>query len=414
MIRRKYLKFCFELIFVLLLIAGGWKAVESRKYSPVYDGDEIAWIFSGYYFNLYFLQFDLFHEDWDDYEAFDHPPLGKYIVGGALYLKGFTIDSLDPKKFWNSIPPDKFQIYFDSVKHKIPNPNITIPFSRSIIFGFALSSLLLIYIFVRSLYGSLSAVICICLIISCPIHNYYSIGIFADPILLFFFSLFILFCALYWKSGKNIFIVFAFIVSSLAFLTKINGIILVLLLMTIFLIKNKFSISKRDCKFLVTGFIAFLLISIFLNPVFLNTGIKAIGKMIEVRLSGFRVLQETFKDAALFSVSERFIRATKVIFFESCLFYPMIKVPVELIMFLIGMYYILRRRDLFLLSIFIYLVIVPISVLPYPAPRYFYWITPFIHIIGGVSLNVWREIFGKKIYGFAKAKINFQSCGGSE
>jgi len=407
MLKRKYLTFCFEVIFLILIIAGGWKELESRKYSPVYDGDEVAWIFTGYYFNLYFLQFDLFHEDWNDYEAFDHPPLGKYIVGGALYLKGFTIDSLDAKRFWNAIPPDKFPIYFDLVKHKIPNPNIVIPFTRSVIFVFALSSLLLIYIFVKSLYGALPAIVSISLIVSCPIHNYYSVGIFADPILLFFFSLFILFCALYWKSQKNIYIVFAFIVSSLAFLTKINGIILVFLLMTIFLIKNKFSISEQNYKFLVTGFIAFLLTSILLNPVFLNTGIKAIGKMIEVRLSGFRMLQETFKDAALLSVGERFITASKVIFFESCLFYPIIKVPAELIMFLVGMYYIFSRRDLLLISIFTYLVIVPISILPYPAPRYFYWISPFIYIIGGLSLNVCREAFGKKMWGFFKSQDTF-------
>jgi len=408
-LKRKYLTYCLELIFLLVIILGGWKALESRKYSPVYDGDEIAWIFAGYYFNLYFLHFDLFHEDWNDYEAFDHPPLAKYVVGGTLYLKGFTIDSLDPKRFWNAIPPDKFSIYFDLVKHRIPNPKVIIPFTRSVIFVFALSSLLLIYIFVKSLYGTLPAIISISLIVSCPIYNYYSVGIFADPILLFFFSLFILFCALYWKSQKNIYIVFGFIVSSLAFLTKINGIILVFLLVTIFLIKNRFSISKQDYKFLAAGFIALLLTSILLNPVFLNTGIKAVGKMIEVRLSGFRVLQETFKDAALLSVGERFIAATKVIFFESCLFYPIIKVPVELIMFLVGMYYVFSKRDWLLIAIFTYLVIIPISTLPYPAPRYFYWISPFIYIIASLSVKALKEMLGKKMGRFLKAKTSFHA-----
>ncbi len=413
MSKTKYLKFCFELIFLLLIITGGWKALESRRYSPVTDGDEIAWIFAGYYFNLYFLQFDLFHEDWNDYEAFDHPPLAKYIVGATLYLKGYTIDSVDPKRLWNAIPPDKFPIYFDLVKDKIPNPNITIPFSRSIVFLFALSSLLLIYFFIRSLYGSFPAVIGTSLILSSPIHNYYSIAILADPILLFFYSLFILFCALYWKSQKMIYVVFAFVVSSLAFLTKINGIVLVFLLMTIFLTKNRFSILKQDYKWLITGFIAFLLMCIFLNPVFLNTGVKALGRMLEVRLSGFHMLQETFKEAALLSVGERFIAAAKVMFFESCLFYPLIKVPVELIMFLVGMYYIVTRRDIFLILIFAYLVVIPITILPYPAPRYFYWISPFVYIIGGLSVKASKEMLGKKMDRFLKAKTNVQSCGDS-
>jgi hypothetical protein len=131
--------------------------------------------------------------------------------------------------------------------------------------------------------------------------------------------------------------------------------------------------------------------------------------MIEVRLSAFRMLQETFKDAALLSVGERFITAAKVVFFESCLFYPMIKIPVELIMFLVGMYYIISKRDFFLISIFAYLVVIPITMLPYPAPRYFYWISPFIYMIEGLSLKACKETFGEKIYGFLKAKTNFQS-----
>ena len=89
MLKRKYLKFCFEIIFILIVIAGGLKVLENRKYGRIYDADEVAWIFAGYYFNLYFLRFDLFHPDWNDYEAFDHPPLAKYIVGGSLYLRGY-------------------------------------------------------------------------------------------------------------------------------------------------------------------------------------------------------------------------------------------------------------------------------------------------------------------------------------
>jgi len=239
--------------------------------------------------------------------------------------------------------------------------------------------------------------------ISNPIYNYYSIRILADPILLFFFTLFILLCGLYLKSQKNIYIVFAFTISSLAFLTKLNGILLVFMLIIIFLIKNKFSISKQDWKFVIIGLIAFLLISIILNPVFLNIGIKAIWKMVEVRLSAFHVLQDTFKNAALLSVSQRFVYATKTIFFRSCLFYPLIKVPVELIMFAFGIYYIFKKKDFFLISVFVFLVVIPISLLPYNVPRYFYWIYPFIYIIAGLSLNLFKEILGKKDVRFLKS-----------
>jgi hypothetical protein len=378
------------------MIVGGWQVLKRGKNSPELNPDEVAWIFSGYYFNLYFLRFDLFHQDWNDYEAFDQPPLGKYIMGGALFLKGYTIDSLDLKRFWNSVPIDKFPMYSDFVNRTIPNPRIVIPLLRSTIFLFALFSLLLIYISVRIVYGVLPAFISTSLIISNPISNYTSLRIFGDPILLFFFTLFILWCALYLKSQRNIFIVFAFITSSLAFLTKLNGILLVPVLIIIFLIKNKFSISKRDCQFVIIGCFAFLLISILLNPVFLNTGISAIGKMVEVRLSAFRTFQETFKGVALLSVSDRFVTATQVIFFGSSLFYQLIHVPVELIMFVVGIYYIFRRRDLLLIPIFAFLVVIPITILPHNTPRYYYWIFPFTYMIAGLSINPLREMLSGK------------------
>lgn len=396
MLKKKYLTFSLELIFILLIIMGGWKLLENKKYGDLIDSDEVAWIFTGYYFNLYFLHFDLFHPDWTDYEAFDHPPLAKYVVGGSLYLKGYTIDSLDPKRFWNRIPINKFPAYFELVKHQIPNPTIVIPFTRSVIFLFALSSLLLIYFFVRISYGVLPALISTSLIMINPIFTNISPWILAEPILLCFFSLFILLCARYLKSGKNIYIVFAFIISSLAFLTKLNGILLVFVLIIIFLIKNKFSVSKQDYKYLIVGFIAFLLITILLNPVFLNAGIKAIWKMVEVRWSAFHRYQETFKEVALHSVSERFFTATKMVFFKYSPFYHNIKVPLELIMFTAGIYYIFRRRDLLLIIIFVFLVAIPVSMLPYNTIKYYYWIFPFTHIIAGLSLNLCKEMLNKR------------------
>lgn len=392
MLKRKYLTLCLELIFIFIIVIGGLKILEKRKYGIIHDSDEVAWIFSGYYFNLYFLRFDLFHQDWKDYEAFDHPPLAKYIVGGTVYLRGYTIDSLGPKAFWNNIPINKFPMYFDLVKHQIPNPTDLIPFTRSVIFGFALSSLFLIYFFVRISYGVLPALISTSLIMINPIFTNISIWILAEPILLLFFILFILLCSLYLKSKRNIYIIFGFIISSLAFLTKLNGILLVFVLITIFLIKNKLSISKQECKYLIGGFIAFLLIVILLNPVFLNGGIKTIWKMVEVRLSAFRHYQETFKDVALFSLSERFIIATKMIFFKYSLFYHNIKVPVELIMFGGGIYYVFWRRDMLLITIFVFLVIIPIAVLPYNTIKYYYWIFPFTHIIAGLSLSLFRDL----------------------
>ncbi len=403
--KRKYLIFVFELIFILLIIIGGLKALEKNKYLPVYDSDEVSWIFTGYYFNLYFLHFDLFHEDWDDYEAFDHPPLAKYIVGAVIFLKGYTIDSLEPKRFINTmVPLINPQKAFDLITPKVPNPKVVIPSLRSFIFGFALLSLLLIYIFMRTSYGILPAFITTSLIVCNPIFTLISTRILADPILLFFFSLLILFCALYSKSQRNVYIVFGFIISALAFLTKLNGILLVFMLIIFLLVKTKFSILKEHWKYLLIGIIAFLIISVLLNPVFLNTGIKALWKMIEVRSSAFRMYQEAWKSVSLLSINERFLTATKMIFFKHSIFYQLIKVPVELILFVGGIYYTFRRRELLLILIFVFLVVIPISILPFNFPRYYYWIFPFIYIIAGLSSSLFKEILVKIEFYFLKRK----------
>jgi hypothetical protein len=406
-LRSRSLRICVELMFLLFIIAGGYHELEKRKLMPVYDTDEVSWIFTGYYFNLYFLHFDLFHPDWYDYEAFDHPPLAKYIVGGSLYLKGYKINSLDLKRSLNMTPDMMFMKKYVSILPHIPNPAITIPWTRSVIFGFALSSLLLTYSFVRISYGALPAFISTLLIISDPNFSTVSTRILADPVLLFFFTMFLLLCTLYLKSSKNIYLLFAFMISALAFLTKLNGIVLLFVLIIAFLIKNKFSIAKEDWRYLFIGFTVFILINAILNPVFLNTGMGAMIKMIEIRLSAFHVFQETFKEFALLSVDQRFFAATQRIFFNSSVFYRYIGIPVELIMFMAGLYYIFKKKDLFMITIFIFLIITPISILPYNIPRYFYWISPFVYIIAGLSVGFFKEICVKGKYLIKKRR---QGC----
>ena len=103
---------------------GGWKVLEEKKYGDLIDSDEVSWIFGGYYFNLYFLRGSLLHQDWKDYEAFDHPPLVKYVVGGAIYLKGHTVDSIEPKtlsSFGKMVYPNVWTGFFTIERHSGTN-----------------------------------------------------------------------------------------------------------------------------------------------------------------------------------------------------------------------------------------------------------------------------------------------------
>ena len=97
-----------EFFFILSIALWMLHVLNRTNHMPILQPDEAAWVYSGYYFNLYFLQFNLFHKDWSDYDAFDHPPLVKYITGGTVYLKGYRIDSLDAKRLWRTIPIGRF------------------------------------------------------------------------------------------------------------------------------------------------------------------------------------------------------------------------------------------------------------------------------------------------------------------
>lgn len=392
--KKNHLKIVIKVFFIVCVVLWMLNIIDKRINLPIYEPDEAAWIYSGYYFNLFFLKFDLFHKDWNDYDAIDHPPLVKYIVGGILYLNGYVFDSLDAKKMWRDIPMNKYAPNYGLMISKIPKNVLSL--TRLVMFIFAFLSVFLFYIFIRSFYGNLPAIVSTSLLVTNSIFIELSTQTLADPVLLFFFIFFVLLCALYLKSGNNIYIFFGFVLSSLAFLTKLNGLILIFVLFLVLLLKNKFQISNYNFKILSFGFVTFLLIVVLLNPFFLNNGIHGLFKMIEHRVSHIHLQQETFKPGALLSIEERLKAEIITLFFRYSILYKLFKIPFEFIMFLLGIYYSIRKRDLILLIILIFFIFPTLSILPLDWKRYYYAVIPFIYIIAGVSLNIFKELkFGR-------------------
>jgi hypothetical protein len=387
--KKKHVKIYIEVLFIILAILWMFREVGGRFYLPLSEPDEAAWIYSGYYFNLYFLKFDLSHVDWADYDAYDHPPLVKYIIGGTLFVKGYIFDSLDAKKLWRSIPMDQYLVYYRLMKSRLPD-NI-LPLTRFVIFTFAFLSLIFFYMFVRNFYGILPAIVSASLLITNDIFIRLSTQTIADPVLLFFFIFFVWVCAQYIKSGKDIYILAGFILSSFAFLTKLNGLILILALFFVLLLKNAFSIQRYHFRLLISGFIAFLFITVFLNPFFLKSGIQGLVKMIEHRVTCLQLQQETFKISALPSWGARLKAEIDVMFFKYSKIRQLFGIPFELILFPLGVCYLIHKRDLILFTILIFFVVAPLSVLPINWVRYYYTVIPFVYIISSASLNLFKK-----------------------
>ena len=388
--KSRRLRVYIQVFFITLAILWMFHEMGGRFYLPLSEPDEAAWIYSGYYFNLYFLKFDLFHKDWQDYDAYDHPPLVKYIVGGTLFLKGYVFDSLDAKRMWQHIPMNQYLAYYGIMKSQVPENALLL--TRSVIFIFAFLSVALFYIFLRTFYGILPAIAATSLLITNSTFIRLSTQTIADPVLLFFFTLFLLLSAHYLKSGNNITLFLGFILSSLALLTKLNGLILLFALGFVLVIKNRFSISNYNGKLLIFGFSTFLLMTVLLNPFFLNSGIHGLVKMFEHRIAHLHFQQETFAPAALLSIGERIKSEVAMIFFRSSLFYNVLKIPLELMMFLLGIYYMVRKRDLLLFTVLMFFIITNMAILPIDWERYYYTVIPFVCVISGASLNIFKEL----------------------
>jgi hypothetical protein len=52
----------------------------------------------------------------------------------------------------------------------------------------------------------------------------------------------------------------------------------------------------------------------------------------------------------------------------------------------------------------VFLVAIPVSILPYNTIKYYYWIFPFTHIIAGLSVNVLKDILSKGTVTLQKVK----------
>jgi hypothetical protein len=387
--KKKHLKTYIEILFIIVAALWIFHEAGGRFYLPLSEPDEAAWIYSGYYFNLYFLKFDLSHADWVDDDAYDHPPLVKYIIGGTLFLEGYKFDSLDAKKLWQNIPMDQYLVNYRLMKSKLPD--LILPVTRLVIFSFAFLSLVFFYIFVRKFYGYLSAIVGTSLLITNDIFVRLSTQTIADPVLLFCFVFFLWLCSQYMKSGKDMYIFGGFILSSFAFLTKLNGLILIFVLFFVLLLKNRFSIHRYHYKVLILGFFAFFFIAVLLNPFFLKTGIQGLVRMIEYRITYLQLQQETFKISALPSLSSRLKAEISMMFFQYSKTRQLTGIPFELILFLLGISYLILKRDLILFTILIFFIVAPLSVLLINWVRYYYTVIPFVYIISAASLNLFKK-----------------------
>jgi hypothetical protein len=130
---------------------------------------------------------------------------------------------------------------------------------------------------------------------------------------------------------------------------------------------------------------------VLLNPFFLKSGVQGFVKMVDHRVTHLKLQQETFKISSLPSLEERLKAEIDVIFFKYSRIRQLTGIPLEIILFLLGVCYLLLKRDLILFAILIFFVGAPLSVLPINWVRYYYTVIPFVYVISATSLNLFKK-----------------------
>jgi len=305
--------------------------------------DEGAWIFSGYYFSLFFLENDRRSPDWKHPDALDHPPLAKYLFGWIAYENGYPITSISLKEWWNRYDLNlplrvPFVIH---LRMKIPLSVLWWARFTTMFFLWG-SALLIFFIGFRSM-SPMTGTIAAFLFAASPLTATVATLATADALFLFLLLAVV-------AAGVSVLsdppsrpahlvglsLVFGFL-CALHFNTKINGILsLATAILTCFFASVPL-LSPRSTKVIVVGAMLLTLITtsflstVLLNPSLSDTPLETVSAMFSRRWERIAVQQQIFSGEALITVSDRMVTGLKRVLFDADPLWATIKCPLFLL-----------------------------------------------------------------------------------
>jgi len=383
---RRYLPMTVEVLVVVLLLVSLVRLYQQRMDLPLYEPDEAAWVFSSYYYHLYFEDADWLSPDWQEFDALDHPPLAKYAVGMAMDLSGEPCKTLAHKRYWHSIPIDGFARSYREMMSRIPAG--ALPAARHVAFLCALAALVLLYLFARSRLGPWVAGAAVALTIWNPVFREVSCQALSDPVLLAITLGFVWLLARWVEGGGSGWFVAAAGAVALALLTKLSGGALGLMLLCGVALRWREGKGLASWKaWSVAGAVGLGLL-LLLNPTFLQMGPAALFDMLDHRLAQITHQHRIFPKSALTGVGDRLAAALDILFFKFSPIVALCGIPVELMLFLGGLAVAVKTRSYYLLVILAFLVLLPILTAPLSWERYYFAVWPIVYLFGALALRV--------------------------
>jgi 4-amino-4-deoxy-L-arabinose transferase-like glycosyltransferase len=310
---------------------------------PAVDFDEGAWIFSSYYYSLAFDRFELSSPEWKDFDAFDQPPLAKYIIGYALSLAGERVATLDLKRWWHRNDWDMAgRGEFGTTMQQLIG-------TRALRIGRAFSSLSflaaawLLFLTLRrscSLLVAVSASLMFAL--SPPVLNVAGLTL-ADGLLLAFMMAAVLLQDIWverTEKGRETLGLSVAIgaVCAGAFLTKLNGALslaaaaILCLLVLLRAARGRAGDARRVLRDAVVMAGSFLALAYLLNPAFYSTPLESLRLMVRCRTETLSMQAAIFHREALPTLALRAAYFIRKMFFEFDWAYRLLHVSACLIL----------------------------------------------------------------------------------
>ena len=383
---RRWLPVAAEVLMISLLLAGFVRVYSNRVDLRLYEPDEAAWVFSSYYYHLYFEEGDLLHPDWQEYDALDHPPLAKYAVGLAMDLSDSPCVTLEHKQFWHRIPIDGFAGSYREMMSRVP-PG-ALPAARTLVYLLAGLALAMLYLFLRCRMGPWVAVAAVGLTLWNPVFQEVSTQALADPVLLVISVGFLWVLARWVEGAGSRWFVGAAALAALGILTKLSGGALGLMLLAGVALRWWEGRGLPPWKAWAAAAGVGVGLLLLLNPTFLQMGPAALFRMLEHRLAQIAHQHQVFPDAALNGVGERLAAALDILFFKFSPAVALVGAPLELMLFFAGLAVAVKKRRYYLFVALIFLVLVPVLTAPLAWERYYYGAWPVVYLFSALSLQL--------------------------
>jgi len=308
-------------IIIAVVILGALISFTSVKAERrLIDSDEAAWLFNGYYFDLY-VSGDWGNPAWTEFDKYaNHPPATSYLFGAMLHAIGEPMKSIEPRRFWfeNDLSIiNSPQVFHDNLARRLTFKQVMAGRYMSAFFGW-LTAIALMFLAFR-LVGVFGGVAGFFLLLFHPTFRGVMTLAVGDTFIMFISVLSVLLAVEMVRREKFLWLaVFLAPVLGVAIASKISCfVLLVPVLIPLFFLRGDDVPFRKALSILVLTVILSLCMAYVLDPGLHGSPLRSTFERFAWRLDRVEIQQIVFADQKLVSIISRLAFAARYLFFSN-------------------------------------------------------------------------------------------------